>query len=79
MESFYKIEEPSKRTFPSLYGFGQPQNLDEYLKMKARQAEVIASEDSKGLGDRKYQGLLSHELNKVRKLEYFSKDIRKSI
>ncbi|MFS7965400.1 hypothetical protein Hanom_Chr09g00761821 [Helianthus anomalus] len=53
IESFFKIEDPSKRTFPSLYGFRQPKNLDEYLKMKARQAEVTAREESKWLGDRK--------------------------
>ncbi|XP_022024668.1 104 kDa microneme/rhoptry antigen-like [Helianthus annuus] len=79
IDSFFKIEDPSKRSFPSLYGFRQPQNLDEYLKMKARQTEVIAREDSKGLGDRKYKGLLSHELDKVRKLDDFSKDLSKSM
>ncbi|MFS7994271.1 hypothetical protein Hanom_Chr12g01103891 [Helianthus anomalus] len=79
MESFYKIDDPSKRTFPSLYGFRQPQNLDEYLKVKAKQTEVTAREESKGLGDRTYQGLLSHGLNKVRKLEDFAKDVSKSM
>ncbi|MFS7948074.1 hypothetical protein Hanom_Chr06g00555721 [Helianthus anomalus] len=79
MESFHKIEDPSKRTFPSLYGFRQPQNLDEYLKLKAKQAEVTAREESKGLGDRRYQGLLSHGLNKFRKLEDFAKDLSKSM
>ncbi|MFS7998240.1 hypothetical protein Hanom_Chr12g01151381 [Helianthus anomalus] len=47
--------------------------------MKARQADLIAKEKSKGLGDRKYQGQLSHELRKVRKLEDFAKDLRKSM
>ncbi|MFS7968904.1 hypothetical protein Hanom_Chr09g00802951 [Helianthus anomalus] len=75
MESFYKIEDPSKRTFPSLYGFTQPQNIDVYLKMKAKQAEVIARVESEGLGDRKYQSLLSHGLDNVRKLEDFAKDL----
>ncbi|MFS7963172.1 hypothetical protein Hanom_Chr08g00734971 [Helianthus anomalus] len=79
IEYFFKIGDPLKRTFPSLYSFKQPQHLDEYLKMKARQAEVIAREDSKGLGERKYQGLLSHELNKIRKLEVFAKDLSKSM
>ncbi|XP_035831906.1 cyclin-K-like [Helianthus annuus] len=37
IESFFKIEDLSKRTFPSLYDFRKPQNLDEYLKMKVRQ------------------------------------------
>ncbi|MFS7917837.1 hypothetical protein Hanom_Chr03g00193861 [Helianthus anomalus] len=79
MESFYKIEDPSKRTFPSLYSFRQPQNLDEYLKLKAKHAKVTAREESNGLGDRRYQGLLSHGHNKVRKLEDFAKDLSKSI
>ncbi|MFS7968820.1 hypothetical protein Hanom_Chr09g00802031 [Helianthus anomalus] len=40
---------------------------------------MIAKEESKGLGDRKYQGQLSHELSKVRKLEDFAKDFSKSM
>ncbi|MFS7914951.1 hypothetical protein Hanom_Chr02g00159551 [Helianthus anomalus] len=79
MKSFYKIEDPSKRTFPSLYGFRTPQNMDEYLKLKAKQAEVIVREESKGLGDRRCQGLLSHGLNKVRMFEDFAKDLSKSM
>ncbi|MFS7917205.1 hypothetical protein Hanom_Chr03g00186331 [Helianthus anomalus] len=47
--------------------------------MKVRQAELIAKKESKGLGDRKYQGQLSHELRKVRKLEDFAKDLSKSM
>ncbi|XP_022024602.1 pollen-specific leucine-rich repeat extensin-like protein 2 [Helianthus annuus] len=79
MESFYKIEDLSKKTFPSLFGFRKPQNLDEYLKLKAKQAEVIVKEESKGLGDRGYQGLLQHGLSKVKKLEDFAKDLSKSM
>ncbi|KAJ0898023.1 hypothetical protein HanRHA438_Chr08g0352131 [Helianthus annuus] len=79
IESFFKIEDLSKRTFPSLYDFRKPQNLDEYLKMKVRQAEMIAREDSKGLGNREYQGQLSHELSKVRKLADFAKNLSKSM
>ncbi|MFS7930879.1 hypothetical protein Hanom_Chr04g00349441 [Helianthus anomalus] len=79
MESFYTIEDPSKRTFPSLFGFRTPQNMDEYLKLKAKQAKVIAKKESKGLGDKRYQGLLQHGLSKVRKLEDFAKDLSKSM
>ncbi|MFS8018534.1 hypothetical protein Hanom_Chr15g01393181 [Helianthus anomalus] len=57
----------------------QPNNLDDYLKMKARQAELIAKEESKGMDDRKYQSQLSHELRKVKTLEDFSKDLSKSM
>ncbi|XP_022032263.1 leucine-rich repeat extensin-like protein 5 [Helianthus annuus] len=79
MMQFYKIEDPSKRAFPSLYGFRIPQNFNEYLKLKARQAELIAKEESKGLGDRRYQGLMQHGLSKVRKLEDFARDLSKSM
>ncbi|MFS8032348.1 hypothetical protein Hanom_Chr17g01556531 [Helianthus anomalus] len=79
MMHFYKIEDPSKRAFPSLYGFRIPQNLDEYLKVKARQAELIAKKESKGLGDRRYQGLMQHGHSKVKKLEDFARDLGKSM
>ncbi|MFS7995171.1 hypothetical protein Hanom_Chr12g01114861 [Helianthus anomalus] len=79
MIQFYKIEDPCKRSFPSLYGFRTPQNIDEYLKLKAKQAELIAKEESEGLGDRRYQGLMQHGLSKVRKLEDFARDLCKSM
>ncbi|MFS7979342.1 hypothetical protein Hanom_Chr10g00926221 [Helianthus anomalus] len=79
MIQFYKEDDPSKRTFPSLQGFSKPQNIDEYLKMKAKQAELIAKLVSKGKGDREYQGTYSHERSKVRKLEDFAKDLSKSM
>ncbi|MFS7911462.1 hypothetical protein Hanom_Chr02g00118361 [Helianthus anomalus] len=77
MIQFYKIEGPSKRTFPYLYGFRTSQNMDEYLKLKANQAQSIAKEESKGLGDMRYQSLYQHGLSKVRKLEDFARDLSK--
>ncbi|MFS8012613.1 hypothetical protein Hanom_Chr14g01322911 [Helianthus anomalus] len=79
MESFYRIDDPSIRIFPSLFGFGTPQNPDEYLKLKAKQAELIAKEVSKGLGNKRYQGMLQHGLSKVSKFEDFAKDLSKSM
>ncbi|MFS8035170.1 hypothetical protein Hanom_Chr17g01589921 [Helianthus anomalus] len=79
MIKFYKIEDPSKRTFPSLYVFRTPKNLDEYLKLKAKQAELIAKEESRGLWDKRYQGLLQHGLSKVRKLKDFAKGLSQSM
>ncbi|MFS7996310.1 hypothetical protein Hanom_Chr12g01128441 [Helianthus anomalus] len=39
MTQFYTEDDPSKRTFPSLHGFRTPKNIDEYLKLKAKQVE----------------------------------------
>ncbi|MFS7918121.1 hypothetical protein Hanom_Chr03g00197131 [Helianthus anomalus] len=79
MTQFYKDDNPSKRTFPSLQGFSKPQNIDEYLKMKTKQPELIAKHVSKGKGDKNYQGTYQYELSKVRKLEDFARDLSKSI
>ncbi|MFS8033175.1 hypothetical protein Hanom_Chr17g01566441 [Helianthus anomalus] len=76
MAQLYKEDDPSKRIFPSLQGFSKPQNIDEYLKMKAKQAELICKIVCKWKSDRDYQGTYSHELSKVRKLEVFAKDLR---
>ncbi|MFS8023495.1 hypothetical protein Hanom_Chr16g01452111 [Helianthus anomalus] len=47
--------------------------------MKAKQVEYIAKENIEGMDDRKFQGLLSHELSKVSKLEDYAKDLSKSM
>ncbi|MFS7906082.1 hypothetical protein Hanom_Chr01g00055161 [Helianthus anomalus] len=75
MIQFYIEDDPSKRTFPSLQGFNKPQNIDEYLKMKAKQAELIAKAVCKGKSDIDYQGTYQRELSKVRKLEDFARDL----
>ncbi|XP_022003191.1 serine/arginine repetitive matrix protein 1-like [Helianthus annuus] len=36
IESFFTTEDPLQRSFPSLCGYRQPKNLDDYLKLKAR-------------------------------------------
>ncbi|MFS7917818.1 hypothetical protein Hanom_Chr03g00193661 [Helianthus anomalus] len=79
IKSFYTIEDASQRSFPSLYGYRKPRNLDEYLKLKAQQAEYIRKEKSKGMDGRKVQGILSHELSKVSKIEDYAKDLSKSM
>ncbi|MFS8031973.1 hypothetical protein Hanom_Chr17g01552211 [Helianthus anomalus] len=79
MIQFYKEDDPSKRTFPSLQGFSKPQNIDEYLKMKAKQVELITKYVSKGKDDRNYQGTYQHELSKVRKSEDIARDLSKSM
>ncbi|MFS7996293.1 hypothetical protein Hanom_Chr12g01128251 [Helianthus anomalus] len=77
--SFFTIEDASRRSFLSLYAYKQPRNLDDYLKVKGKQAEYIAKENNKGMDNRKFQGLLSYELSKVRKLEDYAKDLSKSM
>ncbi|MFS8033851.1 hypothetical protein Hanom_Chr17g01574411 [Helianthus anomalus] len=69
IESFYTTEGTSQLTFPSLLGYRKPRNLDEYLKLKARQADYIGNEMCKGLADRAAQGILSHELARLARLE----------
>ncbi|MFS7997330.1 hypothetical protein Hanom_Chr12g01140481 [Helianthus anomalus] len=79
MKQFYIEDDPSKRTFHSLHGFRIPKNIDEYMKLKAKQAEYQAKEESKGLGDSNLQGRMQHGLSKVRKLEDFARDLSKKI
>ncbi|MFS7943382.1 hypothetical protein Hanom_Chr06g00499681 [Helianthus anomalus] len=66
-------------SFPSLFGYRKPKILDEYLKLKARQAEIIRREKCKGKGDRTAQGILSLELSKVSKIEDYAKDLSQSM
>ncbi|MFS7936262.1 hypothetical protein Hanom_Chr05g00413511 [Helianthus anomalus] len=47
--------------------------------MKAKQAELITKYVCKGKDDRSYHGTYQHELSKVRKLEYFARDLSKSM
>ncbi|MFS8007673.1 hypothetical protein Hanom_Chr14g01263841 [Helianthus anomalus] len=66
MLQFYTKNDPPKRTFPSPHGFRTPRNIDEYLKLKVKQVEYIAKEESKGKGDNNLSGRMQHGLSKVR-------------
>ncbi|MFS7998343.1 hypothetical protein Hanom_Chr12g01152601 [Helianthus anomalus] len=79
IESFYTIEDTSQLSFPSLNGYRKPKNLDEYLKLKARQVEYLGKEKCKGKDDRTAQGILSLELSKVSKIDDYAKDLSKSM
>ncbi|MFS7907481.1 hypothetical protein Hanom_Chr01g00071861 [Helianthus anomalus] len=79
MIQFYTEDDPSKRTFTSLHGFITPRNIDEYLKLKAKQVEYISKEESKGPGDSNLQGRMQHRLSKVRNLEDFARDLSKKM
>ncbi|MFS7946988.1 hypothetical protein Hanom_Chr06g00542731 [Helianthus anomalus] len=50
IKQFYTVDDPTKRKFPSLHGFRPPKNLDEYLKRKAKQAEIQAIYEGKRVG-----------------------------
>ncbi|MFS7945438.1 hypothetical protein Hanom_Chr06g00524321 [Helianthus anomalus] len=79
MRQFYTEDDPSKKTFPSLHGFRTPRNMDEYLKLKAKQAEYIAKQESKGNGETNFSSRMQHGLSKVRKLEDFVRDLSKEM
>ncbi|MFS7953474.1 hypothetical protein Hanom_Chr07g00619081 [Helianthus anomalus] len=73
MRQFYAEDDPSKRTFPSVHGFKNPRNMDEYLKLKAKQAEYIAKQEGKGKCGTNLSSRMQHGLSKVRKLEDFAR------
>ncbi|MFS7935751.1 hypothetical protein Hanom_Chr05g00407221 [Helianthus anomalus] len=79
IESFYTTEDTSQHTFSSLFSYRKTRNLDEYLKLKARQAEYIGKEKIKGMDDRTAQGILALELSKLSKIEDNAKDLSKSL
>ena len=41
IKSFYYEDDPAKRSLPSIKGYPWPKNVDEYLEIKAKQAEDI--------------------------------------
>ncbi|MFS7977759.1 hypothetical protein Hanom_Chr10g00907761 [Helianthus anomalus] len=63
MRKFYTKDDSSKRTFPSLHGFRNPRNMDDYLKLKAKKAEYIAKQEGKGKGDTNFSSRMLHGFN----------------
>ncbi|KAJ0938187.1 hypothetical protein HanRHA438_Chr02g0047001 [Helianthus annuus] len=55
IKSFYTEDDPAKRSLPSIKGYPWPKNIDEYLKLKAKQAEDISKETHKGNLTKKFQ------------------------
>ncbi|XP_022019616.1 muscle M-line assembly protein unc-89-like [Helianthus annuus] len=74
-----EVDDPAKRKFPSLHGFRPPKNMDEYLKLKARQAELQAKYEGKGQGDGNISSGMQHGLSKVKKLEDYARDLSKEM
>ena len=75
IKSFYSEDDPEKRKLPSVQGYPLPRNIEEYLKIKAQQAEDISKRDTEGKSDKEIQRNLQYLLTKVRTLEQFSKDL----
>ncbi|MFS7912955.1 hypothetical protein Hanom_Chr02g00136011 [Helianthus anomalus] len=65
IKSFYFEDDPAKRSLSSVEGYPRPNNIEEYLKVKAQQAEDISKKNSQGKSDkeiqRHYQRRMSRE------------------
>ncbi|MFS7946967.1 hypothetical protein Hanom_Chr06g00542521 [Helianthus anomalus] len=48
IKSFYSEDDPAKTKLPSLQGYPLPRNIEEYLKLKAKQADDISQRDTEG-------------------------------
>ncbi|MFS7960336.1 hypothetical protein Hanom_Chr08g00702031 [Helianthus anomalus] len=79
MRQFYTVDDPAKRNFPSLHGFRPPKNMDEYLKLKARQTELQAKYEGLGQGDSNISSQMQHGLSKVNNLEDYARDLSKEM
>ncbi|MFS7920034.1 hypothetical protein Hanom_Chr03g00219561 [Helianthus anomalus] len=79
MRQFYTVDDPSKRKFPSLIGYRDPANMDEYLKLKVRQADLRAKLEYKGKSDNETSSYMQFLLTKVKKLEDYARDLSKEM
>ncbi|MFS7906118.1 hypothetical protein Hanom_Chr01g00055561 [Helianthus anomalus] len=64
---------------PSLHGFRSPKNLDEYLKLKAKQAKLQAKYEGQGENDSSISSRMQLLLSKVKKLEDYARDLSKEM
>ena len=69
IKSFYYEDDPAKRSLPSVGGYPRPNNIEEYLKIKAQQAEDISKRNSQGKSDKEIQRHYQILLTQVRSLE----------
>ncbi|MFS8007197.1 hypothetical protein Hanom_Chr14g01258111 [Helianthus anomalus] len=79
MRQFYTVDDPSKRKIPSLVGFRDPNNMDEYLKLKDMQAEIRARLECKGENDNAFSSHMQFLLIKFKQLEDFARDLSKEM
>ncbi|MFS7999450.1 hypothetical protein Hanom_Chr12g01166321 [Helianthus anomalus] len=79
IKSFYYEDNPTKRSLPSIEGYPRPTNIEEYLKIKAKQAEDISIKNKQGKSDREYQQNYQFLLTQVKALEQFAKNVCQQI
>jgi len=79
IKSFYYEDDPAKRSLPSVEGYPRPNNIEEYLKVKAKQAEDISKRDAQGKTDKEIQRHYQFLLTQVRSLEQFAKNVCQQI
>ncbi|MFS7905615.1 hypothetical protein Hanom_Chr01g00049741 [Helianthus anomalus] len=79
MKQFYIVDDPSKRKFHSLVGFRDPVNMDENLKLKARQDEIRSKLECKGKSDNEISSHMQFLLTKVKQLEDYARDLSKEM
>ncbi|MFS7950832.1 hypothetical protein Hanom_Chr07g00587841 [Helianthus anomalus] len=73
--SFYAEDDPAKRHLPSIQGCLRPNNIEEYLKIKAQQVEDISKRNTAGKSNKEIQKNYQYLLTQVRTLEEFSKNL----
>ncbi|KAF5817433.1 hypothetical protein HanRHA438_Chr02g0054221 [Helianthus annuus] len=77
MRQFYTEDDPSNRRFPSPIGFIVPEDIDEYLELKARQAKIRAKIECEGQSDEAISEKLEFLLTKVKQMEDFAHELSK--
>ncbi|MFS7942743.1 hypothetical protein Hanom_Chr06g00491981 [Helianthus anomalus] len=79
IKSFYTEDDPAKRSLPSIKGYLWPKNIEEYLKIKATQAEDILKRNSQGKSDKEVSRYYQYLLTQVSSLERFAKTVSQQI
>ncbi|MFS7973183.1 hypothetical protein Hanom_Chr09g00853621 [Helianthus anomalus] len=79
IKSFYYEDDPAKRSLPSIKGYPWPKNVDEYLKIKAQQAEDISKRNTQGKSDKEISRNYQYLLTQVSSLERFAKNVSQQI
>lgn len=79
IKTFYYEDDPAKRSLPSVEGYPMPNNIEEYLKVKAKQAEDISKRNTQGKSDREIQQNYQFLLTQVSALERFAKNVCQKI
>ncbi|MFS8033625.1 hypothetical protein Hanom_Chr17g01571771 [Helianthus anomalus] len=79
MRQFYTETDPSKRKFSSLIGYMAPEDMDDYLRIKARQAKVKPKLDceSEKLSKEGFAKRLEFYLTKDKQIEEFAQVLEK--